>query len=162
MDMHRRTMAGEPFGATEWREARKRFRATACVEGPAPAVEAVLSSMWDLKTTPGAIADVASTWVTESTLLDAIEQVGWSWSEYDRTQSAWDAFAIEFARLARAPDEDESDYDARKRAYMRDNPPKLSGEDFARRKSMEEARTKIAEQRVTELREGFVKITSPG
>jgi len=161
MDMHRRAIAGEP-DVSAWRHARKRFRAAVSAGAAGPAVEAVLSSMWDLETTPGAIADVAATWITESTLVDAVDQMGWSLSELERVQTAWNAFGIEFARIARAPGEGEAEFNDRKQKYMQENPPSLSEDDFAMWKSMEEKRTLIAAGRVADLRRGLLLIMSAG
>jgi len=158
IDMHRRAIAGEPITVSDWREARKHFRAAISADAFEPAVEAVVSSMWNLEAAPGAIADVASTWITESTLADAIRHLGWP--DYVRVQAVWDSFAIEFSRIARRPGEGETEYNQRKHDYMRDNPPKISREEFARRKDVDDERLNIAIRQVDALRAGLLKILS--
>lgn len=160
INMHRRMLVGEIISAGAWRAARKAFTGALIPDTHVAAAEAILSSMWDWDQMPGAVADVASSWIRETALFDAIERTGWSWLEYCKVQATWDAFGIAFSQIAKRSDENETEFQARKRQYMELYPPAISDDEYAKWKAMTNAQEKISAQRVAELRRGVLKMLS--
>ncbi|QOT73842.1 hypothetical protein H5V43_16910 [Sphingobium fuliginis] len=161
MEIHRRALAGEAVSNPVWRAARRQFAAAMTPEAPAAAVEAIMSSMWDLHATPGAVADVASTWIVQSSAADAFEPAGWTAAEHHRVQSTWDAYGIEQAHHnRRLPGEDDAAFGERLQRYTLENPVPLSSDDFDNWRTWQAERQKIMTARVEELRAGLRGIVS--
>lgn len=158
MEMHRRTMTDDVVSPVEWRAARKGFAESLSPDAPRPAVEAIVASLWNLRTTPGAIADVAASWVRETALVDSVASAGWTWTAYADVQAKWDAFGIAYSSILREDGEDDAAFQARKQRYMQANPPAISEEDYALWKTMSDIRSRIAEERVLELRTGLLAL----
>lgn len=158
--MHRSAAAGVAIEASEWRVARRKFRERLSTDAPACATETVVASMWDLSATPAAMADVASTWVNETSLVDSLRPTGWTWAEYAEVQSNWDAFSIAYSSIPRLAGEDDATFQARKTQYMQDHPPAISEEGYAKWKAMNGHRAEIQSLRVAELRQGLLDLLS--
>ena len=155
MAMHKEVAAGGSIDPKAWREARKRFGAT--VSPATPAAQAILASMWNPETSPGAIADVAESWITETSLADAIEQAGWSRSEYLAYAVVWEVFSNRRIPLEPDPDETAEAFEARQGRVLGEQPA-LSQQQLDMAALVYEARPPIALRRREELRRLFLEI----
>lgn len=161
MEMHRRVLAGEAIGSADWRQARRRFAGAVTPQASQAAVEAIMSSMWDIGSAPGAIADVAHSWITQTAAIDALAPAEWTATEHARVTETWDAYGIEQARHNRqGPDETDDAFRARMQAYMRDHPLALSAEDFTHWKAWQDHQRRLMQLRSAELRRGLLAIVA--
>lgn len=159
MDMHRRALVGETVAGGEWRAARRRFMATVSPNAPTAAVEAILSSMWDTQTTPGAIADTARSWITETAKVDALAPAHWTQAEHARVTVVWDNYGIEHARHNRRhPDESDEAFAARIQEYSREHPLELTEEDWSHWNAWKGQHQRLMALRTAELRHSLLAI----
>lgn len=159
MDMHRRVLAGEAIANADWRQARRRFVRDVTPSASPAAVEAIVSSMWDIGSTPGAVADVAHSWITRTADVDALAPADWTAGEHARVTRTWDEYGIEHARHnRRRPDETDDAFGTRMQDYIRDHPLALSPEDFARWNAWKDHQGRLMQLRSAELRRGLLAI----
>ncbi|EZP50023.1 hypothetical protein BW41_03348 [Sphingomonas sp. RIT328] len=159
MAMHRHVRDGGRFAAAEWRAARRRFASAISSDASTQVVEAIAASMWDLSETPGAIADVAQSWINGMAMIDAIVASGWTVDDHQRFEETWAAFGIAHARQnRREPDEDDAAFAARQQRYMSENPIGLSESDFARNSAWSDERQRRMQHRAAELRAGLLTL----
>lgn len=81
IDLHRGDTPDK--AAAVWRQARREFAATVPLGDDRAAGQAVAASLWDLNSAPGAMADVARTWINGASLAGAIADTGWNFEEFE-------------------------------------------------------------------------------
>ncbi|MBW4332166.1 hypothetical protein KY084_14990 [Stakelama sp. CBK3Z-3] len=159
IDMHRRVLAGETIEAGEWRAARRRFMAAISPSALTAAVDTIVSSMWAMQTTPGAIADAARSWIKQTAEVDALAPADWTAAEHDRVTTIWDEYGIEQARHnRRLRDESDEAYSARMQEYTRDHPLNLTAEDWSHWNAWQDHYRRLTALRTAELRRGLLRI----
>lgn len=126
----------------DWRKARRAF-ANAVAAGPPSSADATVSaSLWDYDANPGAVADVAATWLEATSLADAIEEVGWSYTRFAMCRDSL---------LAHDPKKKPKDDDG-----LEARSAQPTEEDFAMWARMHRHRSTIAKRRLREMREGLL------
>jgi hypothetical protein len=159
IDMYRRIAAGGAIDSGEWRTARRQLAIALSPSASAAAVESISAAMWDLGTTPGAIADAACSWITQTAVADAFEPSNWTRADYERVTRTWDEYGIEHARQNRKrADETDDAFHARISSYMQDHPVPLTPEDMALWGSWKEHHQRLMTVRTAELRGGLLEI----
>jgi hypothetical protein len=155
--MHKSVAAGATIDAKAWREARKRFVATISPSAPAAVVQAILASMWDLDSSPGAIADVAESWISETSLVDAIVEAGWSQPEYVSYAAIWDVFSSRYVPREPEPNEAQEAFETRRNEILSEPNP-ISEQQWAMATAFYQARPPIILRRRAELRQLLLEV----